>query len=30
MGLGARDEAVAMQFRIPQWSCDGKRPSLVR
>jgi hypothetical protein len=22
--------AVAMQFLIPQWSFDGKRPSLVR
>jgi len=30
MGLGARDDAVAMQFLIPQWSFDGKRPSLVR
>jgi glucarate dehydratase len=30
MGLGARDDVVAMQFPIPQWSFDGKRPSLVR
>jgi glucarate dehydratase len=30
MGLGVRDEAVAMQFLISQWSFDGKRPSLVR
>ena len=30
MGAGARDDAVAMQFLIPQWSFDGKRPSLVR
>jgi glucarate dehydratase len=30
MGLGARDDAVAMQFLIPQWSFDGKRPSPVR
>jgi glucarate dehydratase len=30
MGLGARDDAVAMQFLIPQWSFDGKRPSLIR
>ena len=28
--LGARDDAVAMQFLIPQWTFDGKRPSLVR
>ena len=30
MGAGARDDAVAMQFLVPQWSFDGKRPSLVR
>jgi glucarate dehydratase len=30
MSLGARDAAVAMQFLIPQWAFDGKRPSLVR
>ncbi len=30
MGLGARDDAVAMQFLIPQWRFDPKRPSLVR
>ena len=30
MGASARDDAVAMQFLIPQWSFDGKRPSLVR
>ena len=29
-GLGARDDAVAMQYRIPQWRFDPKRPSLVR
>ena len=29
-GLGARDDAVAMQFLIPGWSFDDKRPSLVR
>jgi glucarate dehydratase len=30
MELGARDDAVAMQFLIPQWKFDPKRPSLVR
>ena len=30
MELGARDDAVAMQFLIPQWRFDPKRPSLVR
>jgi glucarate dehydratase len=30
MGAGARDDAVAMQFLVPQRSFDGKRPSLVR
>ena len=29
-GLGARDDAVAMQFLIPNWKFDPKRPSLVR
>lgn len=29
-GLGARDDAVAMQFLIPGWTFDNKRPSLVR
>lgn len=29
-GLGARDDAVAMQFLIPGWRFDGKRPCLVR
>ena len=29
-GLGARDDAVAMQYLIPQWRFDPKRPSLVR
>ena len=29
-GLGARDDAVAMQFLIPGWKFDPKRPSLVR
>jgi glucarate dehydratase len=30
MGLGVRDEAVATQFLIPQWSFDGRCPSPVR
>jgi glucarate dehydratase len=30
MGLGARDDAVAMQFLIPGWKFDPKRPCLVR
>jgi glucarate dehydratase len=29
-GLGARDDALAMQFLIPNWKFDPKRPSLVR
>jgi glucarate dehydratase len=29
-GLGARDDAVAMQFLIPGWTFDAKRPCLVR
>jgi len=28
--LGARDDAAAMQFLIPGWSFDAKRPCLVR
>jgi len=30
MGLGARDDAVAMQFLVPGWRFDHKRPCLVR
>jgi glucarate dehydratase len=30
MGLGARDDAVAMQHLIPNWAFDPKRPALVR
>jgi glucarate dehydratase len=30
MGLGARDDAQAMQFLIPNWKFDNKRPCLVR
>ena len=29
-GLGARDDAMAMQFLIPGWQFDPKRPCLVR
>ena len=29
-GLGARDDAVAMQFLIPNWKFDPKRPCMVR
>ena len=30
MGLGGRDDAAAMQFLIPGWKFDNKRPCLVR
>ncbi|WP_426337545.1 glucarate dehydratase [Pseudoduganella sp. R-31] len=30
MGLGARDDAVAMQFLVPGWKFDNKRPCLAR
>lgn len=29
-GLGSRDDAVSMQYLIPGWSFDSKRPALVR
>jgi glucarate dehydratase len=29
-GLGARDDAAAMQFLVPGWQFDPKRPCLVR
>lgn len=29
-GLGARDDAMAMQYLIPGWKFDNKRPCLVR
>jgi glucarate dehydratase len=29
-GLGARDDAMAMQFLVPGWKFDPKRPCLVR
>jgi glucarate dehydratase len=28
--LGARDDAAAMQFLIPGWTFNNKRPCLVR
>lgn len=30
MGLGSRDDAVGMQYLIPGWSFDNKRPCMVR
>ncbi|MGY8716414.1 MAG: enolase C-terminal domain-like protein, partial [Verrucomicrobiia bacterium] len=30
MGLGGRDDAIAMQYLIPDWEFDPKRPCLVR
>ncbi len=30
MGLGARNDAAAMQYLVPGWSFDPKRPCLVR
>ncbi|OLS62904.1 glucarate dehydratase [Pseudomonas putida] len=30
MGLGARDDAVAMQYLVQGWTFDNKRPCLVR
>jgi glucarate dehydratase len=30
MGLGARDDAAAMQFLVPGWTFDAKQPCLVR
>lgn len=30
MGLGSRDDAVAMQYLIPGWTFDNKKPCLVR
>ena len=29
-GLGARDDAAAMQFLIPGWRFDPKRPCMLR
>ncbi|MES2150614.1 MAG: enolase C-terminal domain-like protein [Pseudomonadota bacterium] len=30
LGQGARDDAAAMQYLVPGWTFDNKRPSLVR
>jgi glucarate dehydratase len=30
LGSGARDDAIAMQYLIPGWTFDSKRPCLVR
>ncbi|MCT8137146.1 glucarate dehydratase [Anaerobacillus sp. CMMVII] len=30
MGLGSRDDSVAMQYLIPNWKFNNKRPCLVR
>lgn len=30
MGLGARNDAIAMQYLIKDWKFDPKRPCLVR
>lgn len=30
MGLGGRDDSIAMQYLIPNWKFDNKRPCLVR
>lgn len=29
-GLGARDDAIAMQFLVPNWKFDPKKPCMVR
>ena len=29
-GLGARDDAVAMRYLVPDWTFDPKRPCMVR
>jgi glucarate dehydratase len=30
MGLGSRDDSIAMQYLIPGWTFDNKKPCLVR
>ena len=30
LGAGARDDAMAMQYQVPGWKYDPKRPSLGR
>ncbi|WP_028239179.1 glucarate dehydratase [Stutzerimonas azotifigens] len=29
-GLGARDDAIAMQYLVPNWTFDNKKPCMVR
>ena len=29
-GLGARDDVIAMQYLIPNWAFDPKRPCMQR
>jgi glucarate dehydratase len=29
-GLGSRDDAIAMQYLVPNWTFDNKRPCMVR
>jgi glucarate dehydratase len=29
-GLGARDDAIAMQYLIPNWKYNSKLPCMVR
>ena len=29
-GLGGRDDAAGMQYLIPDWQFDNKKPALVR
>ncbi len=29
-GSGARDDSIGMQFLIPGWTFDNKKPALVR
>lgn len=29
-GLGGRDDAIAMQYLVPGWTFDAKRPALQR
>jgi glucarate dehydratase len=29
-GLGARDDAIAMQYLVPGWAFNPKRPCLLR
>jgi glucarate dehydratase len=29
-GMGARDDSLAMQFLVPDWKFDPKRPCMIR